>query len=167
MSPIRGLVLGAAAVALAGWGSFALAQHQHGAPASEHAPAPHVPRPDPRVSVQFPPELREHTLANMRDHLLALQQIQDALSRNEYDGAAKISEDRLGMSSLTAHGAHEVAKYMPQGMQDAGTSMHRGASRFAVSLQEAAITGDLRKPLGELANVTASCVACHAGYRLQ
>ena len=150
----------AVAAALAGWAYLAVAQqHRHGA---EHAPAS-----DPRMAVQFPPELKDHTLANMRDHLLALQQIQDALSRSDYDVAAKISEDRLGMSSLTAHGAHEVAKYMPQGMQDAGTSMHRGASRFAVSLQEAAITGDLRKPLGELANVTASCVACHAGYRLQ
>jgi len=160
MSPIRGLVLGAAAVALAGWAYLAVAQqHRQGA---EHASVS-----DPRMAVQFPLELKDHTLANMRDHLLALQQIQDALSRSDYDVAAKISEDRLGMSSLTAHGAHEVAKYMPQGMQDAGTSMHRGASRFAVSLQEAAITGDLRKPLGELANVTASCVACHAGYRLQ
>lgn len=122
---------------------------------------------DLRMAVRFPSELREHTLANMRDHLLSLEEIQEALSRGEFDRAAKVAEFRLGMSSLSAHGAHEVAKYMPQGMQDAGTSMHRSASRFAIALQEAAITGDLRKPLGELAKVTASCVACHAGYRLE
>jgi hypothetical protein len=119
------------------------------------------------VAVEFPGELREHTLANMRDHLLALQQIQAALAERAYDTAAAIAENRLGMSSLQSHGAHDVARYMPQGMQEAGTAMHRGASRFAVSLQEAAITHDLRQPLAELSKVTASCVACHAGYRLK
>jgi len=117
--------------------------------------------------VRYLPELREHTLANMRDQLLALQQMQEALARGDYDGAAKTAERRLGMTLLIAHGAHEVAKYMPKGMQDAGTAMHRSASRFAVSLQKASITGALRKPLAELATVTASCVACHAGYRLE
>jgi hypothetical protein len=137
-------------------------QHRHDAGGSRAAPPT-----DARAAVEFPAELREHTLANMRDHLLALQQIQAALAERAYDTAARIAENRLGMSSLQSHGAHEVAKYMPKGMQDAGTSMHRSASRFAVSLQQAAITHDLRQPLGELANVTASCVACHAGYRLK
>jgi len=137
---------------------------QHGKAAAEAGKSHPA---DTREAVQFPPELREHTLANMRDHLVSLQHIQAALAREDYDGAAKIAETRLGMTSLEAHGAHEVARYMPQGMQDAGSAMHRSASRFAVSLQEAAITRDLRKPLGELATVTASCVACHAGYRLK
>lgn len=155
-----------AAIAAAAFSAIALTagaqQHRHGAAASLQAPAS-----DTRVAVEFPAELREHTLANMRDHLLALQQIQAALAERAYDTAAAIAENRLGMSSLQSHGAHDVARYMPQGMQDAGTAMHRGASRFAVSLQEAAITHDLRQPLAELSKVTASCVACHAGYRLK
>jgi uncharacterized protein YfaS (alpha-2-macroglobulin family) len=169
MSARKAILTGAAA-ALAAI-ALATAAQQRG-----HDPAQHKQEAagsgktqpvDTRQAVQFPPQLREHTLANMRDHLLALQQMQEALSRNDYDGAEKTAEARLGMSSLTAHGAHEVARYMPKGMQDAGTAMHRSASRFAVSLQEASITGDLRKPLAELATVTASCVACHAGYRLK
>jgi hypothetical protein len=36
---------------------------------------------DKREFVRFPDALREHTLANMRDHLLALQEIQSALAR--------------------------------------------------------------------------------------
>src|SRR5689334_8526229 len=91
----------------------------------------HAGTSDTRVLVKFPPELIEHTLANMRDHLLALQEISDAFARGNNDVAAKIAEGRLGMTSLQLHGAHEVAKYMPQGMQDAGTAMHRAASRFA------------------------------------
>ena len=101
-------------------------QHQAQAakPAAKAAPK------DARQAVYFPKALREHTLANMRDHLLALQEIQEALAKQEYDRAADIAEHRLGMSSLSLHGAHDVAKYMPKGMQEAGTGMHRNASRL-------------------------------------
>ena len=117
--------------------------------------------------MKFPPELVAHTLANMRDHLLALQEINDALSRNETDKAAAISEERLGMTSLRLHGSHEVAKYMPQGMQDAGSEMHRAASRFAIEAQNSGVTGDLKPALAALSNVMSQCVGCHAGYRLK
>jgi hypothetical protein len=122
---------------------------------------------DTRQFVHFPDELREHTLANMRDHLLALQEIQEALAQKKEDKAARIAEKRLGLSSLTLHGAHEVAKYMPQGMQDVGSEMHRSASRFAIEAQNAAVTGDLRPALEALSRVTTQCVGCHAGYRLK
>ncbi len=56
---------------------------------------------------------------------------------------------------------------MPQGMQDAGTEMHRNASRFAVEAQNAGVTGDLKPALDALSKVTAAGVGCHAGYRLQ
>jgi hypothetical protein len=103
----------------------------------------------------------------MRDHLLALQEIQEALAKQEYDRAADIAEHRLGMSSLALHGAHDVAKYMPKGMQEAGTGMHRNASRFAVAAKDAAATGDVKPALAALASTTAQCVACHAGYRVK
>jgi hypothetical protein len=147
----------------------ALGQHQHD-PAS-HASSvggnQRAPVHDPRIVVAFPPELREHTLANMRDHLLALQEIQAALATGKFDSAADVAEQRLGMSSLGLHGAHEVAKYMPKGMQDAGTAMHRSASRLSVAALDAAVTNDLKPTLSALSEVTANCVACHAGYRLK
>jgi hypothetical protein len=119
------------------------------------------------VPVTFPAELREHTLANMRDHLLALQEIQETLAKGKFDQASEIAERRLGMSSLSTHGAHEVARYMPKGMQDAGTAMHRSASRLSVAALDAAVTNDVKPALSALAEVTANCVACHDGYRLE
>lgn len=121
---------------------------------------------DTRVAVAFPGPLRAHTLENMRDHLLTFQRIQDDLARGAYDDAAQLAELRLGLSSLEAHGAHEVARYMPQGMQDIGTQMHKAASRFALEATNAGATGDVRKALAALAEVTSQCVACHAAYRL-
>jgi hypothetical protein len=138
-------------------GGPALAQH-HG-----H----HAPSADTRALVHFPPALVEHTLANMRDHLAALQEISEALAGGRNDQAAKIAEDRLGMSSLQRHGAHDVAKFMPQGMRDAGTAMHRAASRFAIEAQNAGATGELKPALGALGQVMSACVGCHAGYRLK
>ena len=151
-------VIAPAAVVLAT--GLAVAQH-HGH--QDHAAA----AADTRVLVTFPPELVAHTLANMRDHLLTLQEISEALARGQNAKAGRLAEERLGMSSLRLHGAEEVAKYMPQGMQDAGTAMHRAASRFAIEVQNSDVTGDLRPALGSLSEVMNACVGCHAGYRLK
>ena len=130
------------------------------------APHEHAAAPDARVAVRFPEPLRSHTLANMRDHLATLQAIQQALAEERFEAAASLAESRLGLTSLPAHGAHDVAKYMPPGMQEIGTGMHRAASRFALDAANAGATGDNRKALASLSQVTAQCVACHAAYRL-
>ena len=122
---------------------------------------------DTRVAVDMPAMMRTHMMANMRDHLTALQEIQSSLAAGEYDAAADIAEKRLGMSSLGTHGASHMAGFMPKGMQETGTAMHQAASRFAVISQETAVTRDLPRALGALSRVTAQCVACHAAYRLK
>lgn len=142
----------------------AMAQHEHDP--AQHKPAS-KPAADGRVVVGFPSQLREHTLANMRDHLLALAEIQAALARGAFDAAGRTAEERLGMSSLKLHGAHEVARYMPKGMQEAGGAMHRSASQFALEAQNASATGDLKPALAALSRTTQACVACHAAYRLK
>ncbi|MDN5004865.1 hypothetical protein ACFQZO_28840 [Bradyrhizobium sp. GCM10027634] len=142
---------------------YAAAQHHMHQGDMDHG----VSVTDTREFVKFPPVLVEHTIANMRDHLLALQQINEALAQGEPEKAGKIAEERLGMSSLRLHGAAEVAKHMPQGMQDAGTAMHKAASRFAIEAQNVGVTGELKPALGALGEVMVACVGCHAGYRLK
>ena len=121
---------------------------------------------DPRQLVKFPEPMRLHTVTSMRDHLLSLQEIDVALSKNDFDKASRIAEQRLGMSSLELHGAAHIAPYMPQGMQDIGTAMHHAASQFAVEAQNASVSNDLRPALAALGTVMQQCVACHAAYRL-
>lgn len=150
-----------AAVVAGGTATFAVAQHRH----SHDMSAPSAP--DAREFVKYPPALVEQTLANMRDHLRALQEIQLHLGMGHADIAAGIAESQLGMSSLGLHGAAEVSRYMPQGMQDAGTAMHRAASRFAITAQDAGVTGDSKPVFAALAELTAQCVGCHAAYRLK
>jgi cytochrome c556 len=122
---------------------------------------------DPRTLVTFPDQMKAHTLSSMREHLSVISQLQSALAAEKYDEAAKLAEFKLGMSSLAEHVAHDASKFMPKGMQDVGTLMHRSASQFAIEAQNAAATGDGKKALAALSKVTQACVACHAGYRLQ
>ena len=117
---------------------------------------------DTRKKIKLPEMMVNHMLGNMRDHLAALNEIQAALAAGKLDQAADVAEKRIGMSSLTSHGAEHMAPYMPQPMQDIGTEMHHAASRFARSAHE----GDLQKALSDLSIITRQCVACHAGYRI-
>jgi cytochrome c556 len=118
---------------------------------------------DSRRLVEFPEMMQQHMLSNMRDHLVSINEILTNMASGELDKAAEIAESRLGMSSLGSHGASHMAKFMPAGMQQAGTSMHRAASRFALKAHE----GDPLPAYKALSEVTAACVACHAGYRIR
>lgn len=118
---------------------------------------------DGRALVQMPEMMQQHMLANMRDHLAALNEILSKMADEELDDAAQIAESRLGMSSLQSHGASHMAHFMPDGMRAAGTGMHRAASRFALKAQE----GDPMPAYRALSEVTAACVACHSAYRIR
>jgi hypothetical protein len=118
---------------------------------------------DARALVELPQMMQEHMMSNMRDHLAAINEILIYLGNGELDKAAETAEYRLGMSSLESHGAGHMAKFMPEGMRQAGTAMHRAASRFALKAQE----GDLLPAYKALSDITSACVACHSGYRVR
>jgi cytochrome c556 len=118
---------------------------------------------DARMLVELPQMMREHMMTNMRDHLAAVNEILIYLGSGELDKAAETAEFRLGMSSLESHGASHMAKFMPEGMRQAGTTMHKAASRFALKAQE----GEALPAYQALSDITSACVACHSGYRVK
>jgi hypothetical protein len=125
---------------------------------------------DARQLVHLPPMMQEHMLGNMRDHLATLNEILGDVADSKYDAAAKIAEQRLGMSSLSLHGAAHLAPFLPKPMQDIGTSMHHAASRLVIVLQDASITPTaeaMRDINRALHAVTSACEACHASYRIR
>jgi len=123
----------------------------------------HLIAEDERQLVDMPPMMQNHMLANMRDHLAAISEILASLADGHFDQAADIAEQRLGMSSMQAHGAGHMAPLMPQGMRHNGRQMHQAASRFARTAQE----GEPAAAYKALSEVTAACVACHAAYRIR
>lgn len=118
---------------------------------------------DRRQLVQLPQMMQQHMMSNMRDHLMALNEILISMGKGELDQAGEIAERRLGMSSLEKHGASHMAGFMPEAMRQAGTAMHKAASRFALKAEE----GDLLPAYKMLSEVTATCVSCHAQYRIR
>jgi hypothetical protein len=106
---------------------------------------------DSRELVRLPEPMQEHMLGNMRDHLATLNEI-------------------IGDVSLGLHGAAHMAPFMPKPMQDIGTSMHRAASRLAIVLQNTSVSPTLetmRDVNRALHDVTTTCTACHASYRIR
>jgi len=121
---------------------------------------------DGRITVKLPDMMREHMMSNMRDHLLALEEITRNLATQKYDEASEIAENRLGMSSMGLHGASHMGKFMPKEMGAIGTNMHRAASRFALAAKDAELEGGLNKAFSALSEVMQQCVACHKGYKV-
>jgi len=125
---------------------------------------------DAREIVKLPEPMQEHMLGNMRDHLASLNDIIGDVGDGKFDEAAKVAEQHLGMSSLTAHDAAHMAPFFPKSMQDMGTSMHHAASRLVIVLQDSSVSRSLdtmRNVSRALHEVTQSCTACHASYRIR
>ena len=122
-----------------------------------------VAEDDTRQFVKLPEMMQKHMMTNMRDHLKTINEILIHLSNNEMDKAASVAENRIGMSSLGSHGASHMGKFMPKGMRQAGTNMHKAASRFALKAEE----GELKPAYKILSEVTSTCVTCHSAYRIK
>ena len=101
----------------------------------------------------------------MRDHLLALGEIQDALAREQFegrrDGRAATRHDLAGL-----HGAHSGTVHAESNGHHRHR-MHHAASRFAVAANDAAVADDVKPALAALSDVTRLCVACHSGFRVE
>ena len=121
---------------------------------------------DPRLRVELPPPMQAHMLVNMRDHLVAIENLTRLLSEGKYGEAADTAEARLGMSAMQVHGAAHMAPFMPEPMRAIGTAMHQAASRFAVVARDAEVTGNLAAAFRGLSEVMAQCVACHSAFRI-
>jgi hypothetical protein len=140
---------------------------------------------DARQQVSFPPEMRQHTLANMRDHLEALSEILSGMSAGNYAKAAQVASTRLGMDSPSAEGCkgdgtsgkpqmskpanmdHQMSQFMPEGMRNIGLAMHQAASDFAIESHKVGKSGNPKQALAALSKVTQQCTACHASYKIQ
>lgn len=131
---------------------------------------PSAAQEDTRQMVKLPPMMQEHLLGSMRDHLAALNDILSALAQGDVDTATDVAENRLGMSSLSKHGASELGKYYPEGMQAIGTELHHAASQFVIVARDAELEPGLEAQhavYDALNNITTACNACHQSYRIR
>jgi cytochrome c556 len=122
-----------------------------GAPAEPAAPA------DGRTSLRVPAEAREAVLAEMRVMLGSVHGVLEGANR-----ADTAAVRRAAMASGMATAADPALEsLLPEEFLHLGMATHAAFDSFARNSQ--AGPEDVRR---RLAGITASCVACHATYRL-
>lgn len=120
---------------------------------------------DPRTAVPLPPASFLHEREVMRDHLEAMARIEADLARQDWNDAAHVAQQHLGLDVMGPTQMQLMHRYMPPPMQAMGMHFHQAAANLVVQIQDAGASGDPGPALGALAEVTQACVACHAAYR--
>ena len=113
---------------------------------------------DSRISLNLPPKMKQHQLANMRNHLDAVRRIISAMSTEQFDQASDIASNELGltkkMHSMCRHFKNETFKEM-------GMAFHKSGDDLAAVLK----SGDMKGSLQALNTTMNYCVSCHATFK--
>jgi hypothetical protein len=122
---------------------------------------------DTRQLATLHPLAQETLRQEMRDNLIALNQIVTLLAANQVKEAGELAEKALGRGAMGQHARKPFearpGPQMPTAMHDIGRNSHSVASDFA----RAAATGERDKALAELPALIGACVACHSSYRIR
>lgn len=114
---------------------------------------------DPRRPVPLQPMMAWHQKQNMMEHLVAVQRITEALSREDWDGvaeAAKLIESSPRMQQMCRHMGSGA-----EGFTELALDFHRRADAIGV----AAKAKDGKAVLQATSNTLQACTSCHAAYR--
>lgn len=125
------------------------------------APVPHHPpsTSDTRQPLPLLPHMAQHQLANMRDHLAAVQEILAALSANDFDGVAK-SASRIGSSEQMSRMCSHMGSGAP-GFADTALNFHHAADTIGAAAKQR----DSAATLKAVSATLQTCVGRHATYR--
>ena len=122
---------------------------------------------DTRQLAPLPAPAQEVLREEMRDNLVALNEILSLLAANKLKEAGEVAEAKLGVSAMGRHRNKPFearpGPHMPPAMHGIGMDGHRVASEFAA----AAKAEDRDKAMALLPNLTNACVACHSSYRIR
>ncbi len=113
---------------------------------------------DGRISLGLNARQKRHQLANMRDHLKAVQEITALLAADDYDAAAEVARLRLGS---TTEMRMMCASMGDDNFEKLGAAFHESADRMSEIFKRR----DKAQALEALAVTLNHCVRCHAAYR--
>ncbi len=116
---------------------------------------------DVRRRVPLLPMMANHQKQNMRDHLLAVQEIVSALATEDY-AAIENAAARMGFSEPMRQMCTHMGAGAP-GFTEQALAFHHTADRIAT----AAHARDRALVLTELGATLQTCTACHAVWRQQ
>jgi hypothetical protein len=117
---------------------------------------------DGRAAILLEPGERALVLAEMRGLVAGLQQMTDALARDDMKSAAATAH-QMGMAAAHSAPAPMVGK-LPLEFKTLGFSLHR---EFDTIAMDAEGLGDPKHTLKQLAGALQKCVACRSTYQIK
>jgi len=116
---------------------------------------------DTRTAVPLLPMMANHQKQNMRDHLLAVQEIVTAVATDDYAGVEKAA-GRIGFSEQMGQMCTHMGAGAP-GFAEQALAFHHTADRIG----DAAKKHDRNAVLAGLSATLETCTACHAAWKQQ
>ena len=113
---------------------------------------------DSRTSLALPPEMKQHQLSNMREHVAAIKSIVGLMAENKFEDASKIAHTQLG---LTPEMQSMCSMFDNENFKKLGLAFHKSGD----DLGDALHTKDINTSLRALNKTMEYCVTCHATYR--
>jgi len=120
-----------------------------------------LPASDGRIAIQLAPGERDLVLGEMRDFLVALQTIAQAVVDKD-PMAVVTAARRVGGNAQQGVPAGLVGK-LPLEFKQLGFDTHSRFDQLALNTEQ---FGDTAQVLPELATLMQNCIACHASYRI-
>lgn len=113
---------------------------------------------DQRISLGLSPEMKQHQLSNMREHLTAVQSIIRLISENKFEDASGIAHARLG---LTPEMQKMCSMFGNERFMELGFAFHRSGDELGEALK----TRNMQASLRALDKTMGYCAECHAAFR--
>lgn len=118
-------------------------------------------RMDPRAPVPLLPMMANHQKQNMRDHLVAVQEIVAALVSDDFAGVERAA-GRLGFSEQMGQMCAHMGAGAP-GFTEQALNFHHTADRISAAARERDRVGVMT----ELGATLQTCTSCHAVWKQQ
>ncbi len=128
-------------------------------PAPGLVPADALDRMDSRTAVPLLPMMANHQKQNMRDHLVAVQEITLALVTDDFP-AVELAAAKLGYSEQMGQMCTHMGAGAP-GFTEEALAFHHTADRIAA----AAHARDRGRVVSELGATLQACTACHQKWK--
>lgn len=126
---------------------------------SRNVPQATLDELDERTPVPLLPMMANHQKQNMRDHLLAVQEIVAAVAVDDYSGAERAA-GRMGFSEPMAQMCTHMGAGAP-GFTERALEFHHTADTIAV----AARAHDHAAVVDALGKTLSACTGCHAAFK--
>jgi hypothetical protein len=116
-----------------------------------------------RMALTLPPAAKEGLKLTMREHLEALDAIVGALGREDFDKAATLAHQELGLPKHHVAMQREEGAVFPSAYHELAMKHHEAAEDLSAVI----LTKDLKQILPQLQQTIYACVKCHKIFRVK